>query len=280
MPKDKTTASGIINDGLSVVVITPSFNYAQYIEECVSSVKAKSTNISLTHIIQDGLSTDNTLDALSKLSISGIKVVSEKDNGQSDALNKALSLVGDNELVGWLNADEYYLSGTIDHFYQAALDNPDVDVFFGDCLFVDKDGKLLRAVPSHRMSNFVLKNYGCFIPSCTLFVRASALREVGWDTNFRRSMDWDLYLSMSKRFKFKHLRFTAAAFRVHDAQVTNTPESVDEEEFVRLREKHAITKSGAKKVSAHLLHAFLKFLDGGYLKQFRYRKLRGHRVSQ
>jgi glycosyltransferase involved in cell wall biosynthesis len=279
MNQDEQKSADSMRGELAVTIITPSFNYAQFIEECVFSVKVESSSISLTHIVQDGLSTDKTLEVLSNIQSRKLKVVSEEDKGQSDALNRALSLIGDNELVGWLNADEYYLAGTIDHFYQAALDNPDVDVFFGDCLFVDKEGKLLRSLPSHRMSKYVLRHYGCFIPSCTLFVRASALKKIGWDTGFRRSMDWDLYLSMSKRFKFKHLKLTAAAFRVHDGQVTNTPESFDEEEFVRLREKHAITKSSAKTAAAYLLHALLKLLGGGYLKQLRYRKLHGQKIT-
>lgn len=262
-----------------VTVITPSFNYGRFIRECASSVRSTSQSLKVTHIIQDGLSKDDTLAQVEALNCSDVIFVSEKDDGQSDALNRALSRVGDDQLVGWLNADEYYLSGAIDFFYREALDNPNVDVFYGDCLFVDKQGNLLRSLPSHRMSRFVLRHYGCFIPSCALFVRASALKEIGWDTSFRRTMDWDLYLSMADQFQFKYVSFTAAAFRVHEDQVTNTPESVDEEEFVRLRNKHEVHKSGPKTFFAFLLHAFLKFLDGGYLKQLRYRKLRGYKIS-
>jgi glycosyltransferase involved in cell wall biosynthesis len=278
MPKDETYPTPSKKMVSGVTVLTPSFNYARFIQECAASVVAKSPSISVTHIVQDGLSTDDTLARVQRLASNSMLVFAEKDSGQSDALNKALSRVGSNELVGWLNADEYYLPGAIDHFYKAALENPDVDVFYGDCLFVDKEGKLLRALPSHRMSKFVLRNYGCFIPSCTLFVRASAVRKFGWDTNFRRSMDWDLYLSMSEHFKFKYLSFTAAAFRVHEDQVTNTPESVDEAEFVRLREKHSVKRTIVKTTLAFFLHAFFKLLSGGYLKQFQFRKMRGQKI--
>jgi glycosyltransferase involved in cell wall biosynthesis len=275
--RNKTLTQNHYSSG--VTIITPSYNYARFIRECALSVRSESKTVTISHIIQDGLSEDDTLAQVSSLNSHSVILISEQDAGQSDALNKALSLVGDDQLVGWLNADEYYLPGAIDYFYQAAAENPDVEVFYGDCLFVDKRGNLLRALPSHRMSKFVLRHYGCFIPSCTLFVRASALKKFGWDVSFRRTMDWDLYLAMLENHQFKYVPYTAAAFRVHEDQVTNTPEKLDELEFMRLRAKHSINKSSFKTLLALMLHAVLKVLDGGYIKQLRYRKIRGQKIA-
>jgi glycosyltransferase involved in cell wall biosynthesis len=263
-----------------VTVLTPSYNYDQYILECLESVQSERKNYDLVHLVHDGRSSDNTTRVLESFTNKNMQYVIEKDRGQSDALNRALCLADENSLIGWLNADEYYLSGTLDFFYEAAKANPEVDVFYGNCIFVDKDGRVIRAVPSHRMSSFVLKHYGCFITSCTVFIRASALKRVGWDLEFRRAMDWDLYLSLERKHKFMYLNFDASAFRVHDEQVTNTPESQDKAEFEKLRAKHGIRKTLPKTIAAYFLHALLKILNGSYLKQISISRLRGFKLER
>lgn len=250
-----------------LTILTPSYNYAQYIGECIASVFNQRAKLRVSQIIQDANSSDGTTQVVAGLSYPNLTFIQEADLGQSDALNKALARVDDDALVGWLNADEYYLQDSFLRVIEFAERFPEVDFFYGDCIFVDAKGKLIRAVPAHSMSGFVLENYGCFIMSCTTFVRARALKAHGWDVQFRRAMDWDLYLAMRSQSAFKYMPFYVAAFRVHDQQVTNTPESEDPEEFERLRIKHNIKKSKTKTIVAYAMHAALKLLNGGYFKQ-------------
>jgi glycosyltransferase involved in cell wall biosynthesis len=277
--KSKEVTNTVETKLSGLTVLTPSYNYAKYILECLESVQSEEKNYELVHLVQDGGSSDKTVQVLESFPGKNLHYVVEKDQGQSDALNRALKLADKNSLIGWLNADEYYLSGTLDFFYKAAKANPDVDVFYGNCIFVDKDGRVIRAVPSHRMSSFVLKYYGCFISSCTVFIRASALEKVGWDLEFRRAMDWDLYLSLEPKHKFKYLNFDASAFRVHDEQVTNTPESQDGSEFENLRAKHGIRKTVPKTLAAYALHAFYKALNFSYFKQISIARLKGAKLN-
>ena len=87
-------------------VVTPSFGYAHYLRDAIESVSGQ-RGITVEHIIQDGGSTDGTVELLESLG-DAVDWGSETDDGQSDALNRALRRAR-GRWVAWLNADEFYL---------------------------------------------------------------------------------------------------------------------------------------------------------------------------
>jgi hypothetical protein len=256
----------IASRGLALSILTPSFGYGRFIGQAIDSCRSQGVD-SYEHIIQDACSTDETAAVVASMGDAHLRFFQMPDSGQSDALNMALDRAR-GEWVGWLNADEYYLPGAFAHVLSAIERNPTADIVFGDCLFVDVEGRPIRLLPSHPYSDFVLENYGCFIQSCATFVRRSALAEVGWDVGFRRAMDWDLWLSLRGR-NFHHLPQTLAAFRIHPDQVTAVPESAEPAEFVALRQKHDIARTPLMKRAGLLAHGGLKLLSGGYARQLR-----------
>jgi glycosyltransferase involved in cell wall biosynthesis len=247
----------------------PSYNYERFIVDAVESVIRQETSVEFELVVQDGLSTDGTADTLQRVFRDPrLHVVTEEDAGQSDALNKALRR-SEGDIIGWLNADEFYLPGSLEAIRKAAVENPDCDVFIGDCIFVDEAGRFIRLRPAHKFSFFTLRTYGCFVSSCATFIRRDALSSDPWDTTLRRSMDWDLWLTLGRRRKFHYLAQPLAAFRVHGDQVTNVPESVDHEEFARLAQKHGFVMNRSNKFFGRILHKFLKLIDGAYFRQLR-----------
>src|SRR5688572_23602687 len=88
-----------------VSILTPSYNYAQFIGDCLLSV-TNQTHPNIEHIVVDDASTDGTVDVLRDTGTS-VRWVSEPDRGQSHALNKALAM-SEGEIIGWLNADDAY----------------------------------------------------------------------------------------------------------------------------------------------------------------------------
>lgn len=91
---------------MKISVITPSLNQGAFIERTILSVLSQKGDIELDYIIVDGGSTDNTLDIVRKYQES-LTWISEKDRGQSDAINKGFNMAT-GELLAWLNSDDTY----------------------------------------------------------------------------------------------------------------------------------------------------------------------------
>lgn len=265
---------------MKLAILTPSFGYGRFIGDCIESVICQQTEWSVTHNIQDAGSTDETRAVVSCFQQHGsIEFRSERDSGQSDAMNRALSNAGSVDYVGWLNADEFYLDGALETVRQAAQTFPDAAIIFGDCVFVDESGALLRAVPAHRMSTRVLRNYGSFLSSCAVFIRRDVLGDAPWDTSLREGMDWDLWLTLLARGRFVYIPRVLGAFRVHPSQVTQLGTSGDASEARRIRAKHAIRDSRMRTALARWEHRLLKIIDGGYATELRARAQRGTRLQ-
>lgn len=259
-------------------ILTPSYNYGHFLDDSAQSIATQ--GVPVQWVIQDAGSTDSTADVAALANVSPVRVdyQSEPDAGQSDALNRAL-LRADGDWIGWLNADEFYLQGAFDEVARTASRHPDADVIFGDCLEVDRAGGYLRLRPSHAPSRTVLRWGSCYLSSCAVFVRSEALRALGWDTTLRCVMDWDLWLRLEAAgARFQYIPTPLAAFRVHDAQVTNAPLSAFAEEFSRFRQKHGMPGPGLpawQRVVGRGTHIGLKMAEGAYL-----RELRGRRSSR
>jgi glycosyltransferase involved in cell wall biosynthesis len=261
----------------TVDVLTPSYNYARFLGDALTSVERQS--LPVRHIVMDGNSDDGSPDLLAAREHPGLWWTSEPDTGQSDALNKALDHA-ESPWIGWLNADEFYGPRTLHAVERALSDRDDVDVLFGDCVFVDENGLLLRLLPAHRFSAAVLRDYGCFIPSCTTFIRREFLERHRWSTDFRHAMDWHLWLRMAADGgRFRYDPTVMAFFRVHGAQVTADPDGLDPAEFARLDAlRHRPDNRMARRfrdLRGRLNHIGHKTVNGAYRRQLRARSLQG-----
>lgn len=235
----------------------------------------------LQHVVQDGASTDGTAKLLAGLATAHPELSYQValDRGQSDALNRAAARA-DSDWFGWLNADEFYLPGAVAAAADVIASEPEVDVVYGDCVFVDASGGFLRLLPAHAFSRFTLRHYGCFIPSCATFVRRRALPDPSWDPRMRRAMDWNLWLSLASRgARFRYLPRPLAAFRVHDDQVTNTPKSHHAAELDLICATYGLPRTArARRVSRLLgrcVHIAHKARNRGFLRQMEAVRLAG-----
>lgn len=258
-----------------VSVLTPSYGYGRFIADAIESVLCQE-GVSVEHIVQDGLSRDETVDVLGRFE-GRIVWASEPDRGQSDALNKALAKAN-GRWIGWLNADEFYLPGSLATLVELG-ERMAADIVYGDCIFVDVDGNVERLLPAHRFVARILRDYGCFIPSNAVLIRRSVLRDAPWDPSLKRIMDWDLFMSLLTRgTRFSYLSYPVGAFRAHDDRITSKPPpSSQEEDAVASRyglptdvhERWRLSRRG------RWLHPVYKFIDGAYVRQLEARSLRG-----
>ena len=207
-----------------ISIVTPSFNQGAYIEDAIRSVLDQGYE-HFEHIIMDNCSTDETLEIIARYP--HIDLVSEPDKGQSDALNKGfLRATGD--VIGWLNADDFYLPGTFHQVNSTFQRLPKVDAIYGNIRFINKYGEHVRNLRSHRPLKWLSLFY-TYIQSTAFFFR----REI---VEANHLLDQDLHYKMDKDFfarllysgyKFKYVNAYFASFRWHDSNKSNRTGEAD-----------------------------------------------------
>lgn len=210
---------------MKISIITPSYNQGKFIQKCIDSVRSQNTPVE--HIILDNCSTDQTSEILDCYRFNSDKVsvniIVESDKGQTAAINKGFQMAT-GDIICWLNTDEYYYPSTLQQVYKFFSENPDIDVLFGNCDFVDPAGNLIKHKREYFYSESMLIFYGCFIPSCATFVRRTVIdNDLLLDPEFKVTMDFDWYVRIAKAgYKFAHLPISLAAFTWHETNISST----------------------------------------------------------
>jgi glycosyltransferase involved in cell wall biosynthesis len=259
-------------------VITPALNSEEFMEDAILSV-SRQQGVAAEHIVIDGASTDNTLSIVQRYS--EVRWTSEPDRGQSDAINKGfLSAKGD--LVGWLNADDYYLPGGLEAIALAAQSHPEADVIYGDCVFVDSGGKIVRSKVEHGFDRSVLMYFGCYIPSTATFFRRHII-DAGMllDCDYRVCMDFEYFARLAQAgCKFCYVPRFIAAFRWHGNNVSlqHLPRRAEERRLVQQRFNGNDLSGRTRNLLANLYRVkrvLRKTLSGNLVRELRVRQMLG-----
>lgn len=195
-----------------VSIITPSFNQAAYLEQTILSVLDQDHPY-IEYIVIDGASTDTSVDVIKKYENRLAYWVSEKDNGQADAINKGFAhATGD--IIAWLNSDDYYLAGTISSVVKIFDQNPRVSIVYGNMLAVDEHGKTFNTLNYKQLT---LEDLLCFqiIGQPAVFMRRSAMESVKLDTDFHFLLDHYLWIQIAQHSQLLYVDQTWAAARYH-----------------------------------------------------------------
>lgn len=199
---------------MKLSVVTPTFNHVKYIETTIKSVLANNyTN--LEYIVIDGGSKDGTQDIVRKYADHIDHFISEKDEGQADAINKGFSLAT-GEIYAYINSDDYYFPNTFEKVMKIFEENPDIDVIYGDCVFVDENEQFLRYFTEVEPFNgYRLTSCSDFIMQPTSFWRAKAFKAIGgFDKDHHFGFDWEAWCKMVQQgFKFHYLQEPLAVNR-------------------------------------------------------------------
>lgn len=203
-----------------ISIVTPSFNQAVFIERTILSViNQKYPN--LEYIIIDGGSTDGSIEIIKKYEKYLTYWVSEKDKGQSDALNKGFSKAS-GEIFAYLNSDDIYLPNTLSIIAQKFQENEIIDIIYGHAILIDADENkigLCVALP------YKLKEHlnGVFsIPQQSSFWRKKVYEKVGgFNLENHSCMDAEFFaLASVYDFRFKDINQILAGFRIHASSKT------------------------------------------------------------
>ena len=207
-------------DNPQFTIVTPSYNYAKYIRECLDSVHNQE-GVTFEHLVFDAGSTDGTLDILR--TYSGIDLSVEPDKGMSDAINKGFRKAR-GEWVMWLNSDDRLLPGALKSVWNFAREHPEADVIHGAWNFIDADGHFKRAMKAIPFRLSILVGYGCYIASTALFLRRRTTIDEGFLLNdrFRCVMDGEYYVRLGRAGKvFRNYNRLLAEFRQHEESLSS-----------------------------------------------------------
>jgi len=196
-------------------IVTPSYNQADFVEECIRSVRDQSYD-DVEHIVVDGGSTDGTAEILERCEDDyDLRWVSEPDDGQSNAVNKGIRMA-DGDWIGWQNSDDFYLDGAFEAFDDARRANPDADVVYGDVVVVDENGQRLRRLYQTRPSKFVHRYWSLFARNQATFLSREVFETVGYlDEDLVYAMDEDLFWRvLNADLELMNVPESLGAFRV------------------------------------------------------------------
>lgn len=182
---------------MRVSFVIPTRNQAQFLGHCIDSCLAQCIADSEI-IVVDGASTDGTREVLEGYG-DQIRWVSEKDRGQSEAINKGIRLAS-GELIAWINSDDYYADArAVQRLVDAFDAERDVDIAYGNGVRVAVDGTEIgpyRAKPLVRVAQIVVHPASFVLQPAVLFRRSLFLEVGGIDESLHYTMDYELWIRL------------------------------------------------------------------------------------
>jgi GT2 family glycosyltransferase len=260
-------------------IVTPSFQHARYLDETMRSVLTQ--DAAVDYIVQDGGSTDGSAELIRKIAAefpatapaTGPRLVawaSARDAGQADAIARGFAQTsgGPEDLMGWINSDDFYQPGALAFVADYFARHPDVDVVYGNRIVVDEESREIARwfLPAHDEAVLRLND---FVPQETLFWRRRIWDRVGGiDPTLQFAVDWDLLLRFSTAgARIVRLPYFLACFRAHAAQKTAAfMHRTGQAEITRLRERTHGRKFPAHEIEHHPL--LMRYLRKSALIQF------------
>ncbi len=198
-----------------VSIVTPSFNQARFLESTIRSVLEQDYP-NLEYIIADGGSTDGSAEVIRRYADRLAWWVSEKDRGQTDAINKGFAHAK-GDILAWLNSDDTYEPGAVARAVEALRSRPEVGMVYGEANFIDEHGNVIGRFPTAQTDYKRLRRGYVHVPQQASFWRADLWRRVGpLDPSFYFAMDYDLWVRLARVSRLEYLPGRVwANFRLH-----------------------------------------------------------------
>jgi len=202
-----------------VTIVTPSYNQAHFIQRTIDSILGQEYP-NLEYIVMDGGSKDGTVEILKSY---GKQIIwkSEKDGGQSEAINKGLRMAT-GEIVAFLNSDDTYEPGAIERVVKFFEANPSKKWVYGKCRIVDENDREIRR-PITWYKNIKLKKYTFrkllaenFISQPATFWKHELLDEIGYiNEDEHYTMDYEYWLRIGQKYPAGVINAYLADFRMY-----------------------------------------------------------------
>lgn len=210
-----------------ITVVTPTFNSERYVRSTLESIWTDDSipGENVEHIVVDGGSDDRTLAIVAEYPS---KVITGRDRGMYDALNKGLAaMTGD--VFGYVNSDDEVTEGGLRAVREAFGRAPSVNWLTAPSIIIDGEGKALATLrPPRWLSAERMRALGwnCF-PQPSTYFRADFVRRLGgFPEDLRLAGDYDLFLRALERQRPIYLRKPLSRFRLHETNLTKNHEAM------------------------------------------------------
>jgi len=249
-----------------ISIITPSYNQAQFLERTILSVLNQNYP-NLEYIIIDGGSTDGSVEVIKKYEKYLAYWVSEKDKGQTDAINKGFQK-STGETLAWLNSDDTYLPETFYKVVKNFEQNPQADLIFGNIYFIDESDKRIGEL---RFTEFdfdtLIYEGGNLHQTGTFWKKEIYERVGGLNSDYKFCMDYDFFCRIAKIGKLYYIKDYFANFRMNSNAKSSTINYLGRKEHKEIMERY-ISKDMKRwnlkyKKNICIMYRFYKYIMQG-----------------
>jgi glycosyltransferase involved in cell wall biosynthesis len=252
-----------------ITVVTPSYNQGQFIERTIISVLSQNYP-NLEYFVIDGGSTDNTVEIIKKYEDRIGYWISEKDAGQTDAINKGMHQAT-GEIVCYINSDDVLLPGSLEFVGNYFLKNYKVDFIMGISLEIDINDNITKK--THSIMNKWFVKHGCYnINQQGMFWKRSLFGKLGYlRTDFHACMDVEFVIrALANNITIKSINRPLGAIRIYSTTKTAMGGTIWSRDWYTIEQEYNGYVRN-KKSFYYMFYITLKLLRGYYFSDFYYK---------
>jgi glycosyltransferase involved in cell wall biosynthesis len=238
-------------------IVTPVLNGQKFLEKTIKSVISQNYK-NFEYIIIDGLSNDDTIKIIEKYThLPFVKVISEKDKGQSDAINKGFSLAS-GDVLFWLNYDDFFHDESVLLKINNLFDTYNYNFIYGNDILVNEVGEFVKERSFLGMNAKKLV-YVKSLSQPTCFFKKNLFEKYKLSTDLNFSMDLDLWIHFMQddSIQMRHADWFVACNRIHKERKMIKFESQARREALKVRLK----VYGDNKLSYYIKSYYYRFIN-------------------
>lgn len=250
-----------------ISVVTPSYNQGAFLERTILSILNQGYP-NLEYLIIDGGSRDNSVDIIREYEDRITYWVSEKDKGQTDAINKGMRCAT-GEIVCWINSDDVLLPGALRTVGEYFSEHPEIEYVNGLVIEIGRHDEIQKL--THTILNKWFAERGCFNTlQQGMFWKKNLFERVGYlDESFHTMMDYEFIVRLfENNTKMNLINQPLGAIRIYGETKTALGGNIWDRDKDEIKKRYGRRYTLSRNSIYFLLYAFCKLVKGYYLEDY------------